>query len=205
MPGATGQAPRTLYQELSGKTQKCIITGKTYIPERELVEIVTVPRVRSSIRSTWSWLRLSLLFSRSAETKLLQSRKLIAVLTIIGQLNERSMRFLSTNALTDDDLPLAINNDDALQNRRGDKTIRFPGWEEATIGSFLEKQWMVLAPILDLEDGRPVKVDVDEKCALGLSNCKEMENTQFSRVFSAEIPSRVSLGAHLQITPSLLT
>ncbi|KAJ4203465.1 hypothetical protein NW759_015141 [Fusarium solani] len=188
MPTPAPQASQSLYHELTEETKTCIITEKTYIPEHQLLKIVTVPRVKSSLRSTWSWLRL-LLFKRNFETKLLQCRKLIAVLAIIGKLNERSLRFLIANSLTDDDLPLCINND-VLQNYHGDKTIKFPSWEEATVGSFLEKQWMVLAPILDLEDGRPIEVDLDEKCALELSDCEEKGNTQFSRVFSAEIPSQ---------------
>ncbi|RSL60544.1 hypothetical protein CEP53_005418 [Fusarium sp. AF-6] len=188
MPAPAVQTSQSLYHELSEGTKKCIITEKAYIPEHKLLEIMTVPRVKSSLRSTWSWLRL-LLFKRNLETKLLQARKLIAVLVIIGKLNERSLKFLIANSLTDDDLPLCAN-DDGLQNCHRDKTIKFPSWEEATVGSFLEKQWMVLAPILDLEDGRPIEVNLDDKCALELSECEEQESTQFSRVFFAKIPSR---------------
>ncbi|KAI8722679.1 Protein kinase domain-containing protein [Fusarium sp. LHS14.1] len=188
MSAPAGQASQSLYHGLTKETKTCIITEKTYIPEHQLFEIVTVPRIKSSLRSTWSWLRLQF-FNRNFETKLLQGRKLIAVLAIIGKLNERSLRFLIASALTDDDLPLCINND-VLQNSRGNKTIKFPSWEEAAVGSFLEKQWMVLAPILDLEDGRPIEVELDEKCALELSDCEERGITQYSRVFSAGIPSR---------------
>ncbi|KAM6535853.1 hypothetical protein FALCPG4_005384 [Fusarium falciforme] len=185
MPVSVQDHP-SLFQDLMDATRKCIVTDNHYIPEQTLLEIVTVPRVKSDLRSTWSWLRL-LFFNRGVETKLLQARKLIAVLAIIGQLNERSLKALITNALTDDDLPLAKKP--ALQTRHG-KPVIFPGWEEAVITLFQEKQWIVLASILNLTEGYSIDIKMDGKCALELSNCENRGNTEFSRVFSAEILSQ---------------
>lgn len=81
---------------------------------------------------------MRLLFrNRGLDDKLLQARKLVAVLVIIGQLNENSLKSLTANALTDDDLPFCAKGD-ILQNCHENKTVRFPTWEEATIGAFLE-------------------------------------------------------------------
>lgn len=182
----SAQTHPSLFQDLKDATRKCIVTDNYYIPEQTLLEIVTLPRVKSDLRSTWSWLRL-LFFNRGVESKLLQARKLIAVLAIIGQLNERSLQALIANALTDDDLPLAKKP--ALQTRHR-KPVMFPGWEEAVINLFQEKQWIVLASILNLKDGYSIDIKMDDKCALELSNCENRGKTEFSRVFSAEILSR---------------
>ncbi|RTE71906.1 hypothetical protein BHE90_013687 [Fusarium euwallaceae] len=184
---SAGQPHRSLYKGLSDNTRKCIITENKYIPEHKVLEIVTLPRVKSDLRSTWSWLRL-LLFNRGVETRLLQAKKLIAILAILGQLNERSLNTLITKSLTDDDLPFV--KDPTLQTRHG-KTVTFPGWEEAITDSFLEKQWMVVAPILPFEDDCSIQVKLHELCALQLLmfNCENKGSTQFSRVYSAEIPS----------------
>ncbi|UPK91846.1 hypothetical protein LCI18_002781 [Fusarium solani-melongenae] len=189
MPPSEGQSTQSLYKGLLKQTQECIITENKYIPEQELLKAVTLSRVKSDLRSTWSWLRL-LLFNRGAENKLLQARKIIAVLAIIGQLNERSLNTLIANYLTDDDLPLA--KDPTLRTRHG-RAITFPGWEEAIIDSFQEKQWMVVAPVLDLKNDCSIEAKLDERCALELlmSNCENKGNTRFSRVYSAEIPSQV--------------
>lgn len=130
--------------------------------------------------------------NRGLDNKLQQARKLVAVLAIIGQLNENSLKSLTADAPTDDDLPFCAKGD-ILQNCHENKAVRFPTWKEATIGGFMEKQWTVQAPILDFKDGHPIEVGLDEKCALEFSKCEDKGNTQFSRVFFAEIPSQVSL------------
>ncbi|RSL81832.1 hypothetical protein CDV31_016997, partial [Fusarium ambrosium] len=65
---------------------------------------------------------------------------------------------------------------------------------DATIGSFLATQWTVLAPILDLKDGHPIEIQLDEKCALEFPKCEDRGNAQFSHVFFAEIPSQEEEG-----------
>ncbi|KAK7420496.1 hypothetical protein QQX98_002694 [Neonectria punicea] len=192
-------APPTLFKELTASKamHTCILTDNKYISEQKVHEIVTVPRVRSTLRSRWGWLLL-LIFNRGLDNKLLQARKVIAVLVIIGQLNEDSLMSLTANGLTDDDLPLR-DKGDSVQNRHENKTVTFPSWEEGTMEACLEKQWIVLAPILDLKDGHPIEFELDEKCALEFSICEDQGKTQFSQVFFAEIPSQIGERRHIAI------
>ncbi|RMJ05159.1 hypothetical protein CDV36_014177, partial [Fusarium kuroshium] len=108
---------------------------------------------------------------------------------LTGQLNERSLRDLLANGLTDDDIPFFRHDFDSF---RLDKN-NFPSfthWGEAGMEVFLDKQWVVLAPILDLNDGQSLELRLEEGCALELSSCEEVACTHVGRVFSAEIPSR---------------
>ncbi|KAF4467124.1 kinase domain containing [Fusarium albosuccineum] len=171
MAPAKGPAPTSLYKDLTASEtmRKCMITDKKYIPQQKLLEIVTVSKVKTALRSRRSWLRLSLRH-HGLNDKLLQARKLIAVLVIIGQLNEDSLKSLASTALTDNDLPLCANGD-RLQTHHKPKTVVFPKWEEATVAAFLEKQWIVLAPILDFKGKCPIEVELDKECALEFSEC----------------------------------
>ncbi|KAM0418917.1 hypothetical protein ACHAPT_012182 [Fusarium lateritium] len=197
MSSPVGNPHPSLYAELSEANLKCIITDKTYIPEEKLLQIVEVSRIKSDLRPKWSRLRL-LLFNRGLNQKLLQARKLIAVLAIIGEFNGRSLSALIANELTDDDLPLRIE-DHVLQTRDGRKVVGFPSREPAKTGSFHHNQWAVLASALNLKDGAPAEIELDERCALELSDCKEIDNTQFSRVFSAQISSRGVKARHIAV------
>lgn len=181
-----------MFRELTapGTVHKCIITEKKYIPEHRLVEIVTVPKIKAAIHSRWNWLRFSFK-SRALDNTFPQARKVIAVLAIIGKLNEESLKCLEVNGITDEDLPLCAQ-DEVLLNRHESKPFKFQGWEEPAIVAFLEKQWLVLAPILDLKDGHPMEVQLDENCALEFSKCEDKGSTHFSHVFLAEIPPQVN-------------
>ncbi|KAH6889645.1 kinase-like domain-containing protein [Thelonectria olida] len=173
----------SLYEELIAATCECPITKNKYIPAQKLSEIITVTRVNEALRSKRRWRRL-LFRNRGLDDKVQQTRKLIAIIALIGKLNEDSLKTLTANGITDNRLPLS-GGDDVLQNSLRNKAA----WEDANIGAFLEKQWTVLAPILDLKEGHMADIRLDEKCALEFSQCEHKETTQFSNVYFAEIRS----------------
>ena len=51
---------------------------------------------------------------------------------------------------------------------------------------FLEKQWAVLSPVLELEPGKVIDIPLEPQCALPF-RCEEEAASRFSVVYKAEL------------------
>ncbi len=97
-----------------------------------------------------------------------QARKVFAVLVLIG--HESAIRdLMNKDDIADEDLPL--DRDAATGSLTARKTGKiftsFQSWEPARVCAFLEKQWYVLAPVLDPTD---TDLKLDPQCPLPIQN-----------------------------------
>ena len=135
--------------------------SEKFLP-RDVVEgLITKDIIADSLSfPAWLYSRLSDTLPSTAYS---QARNVFAVLGLIGQ--EWAIRdLIYKDGITDDDLPLdrRPGNKSAssiLISRKNGKTFSsFQTWTPAIVGAFLEKQWYVLAPVLDTT-GTDLKLD----------------------------------------------
>jgi hypothetical protein len=145
--------PPSFYQQLSQCLVKCSLGDQQFLPLSELNAKVT----RDSIRAR---------LSESLPDEVLDhARKIFAILVFIGE--SRAIQNLVQEGLKDEHLPLSLQEDkdyNVLKSRNGQNFKSFASWEnEARVEAFLDKQWLVQAPVLD-PTGR--HINLAQKCAL---------------------------------------
>ena len=137
-------------------------SGSRFIPESLVYEVIT----KDSIAANLSFAqRLRFLFSPTnslADRIHSQARKVFAILALIGQ--EKMIGDLIYNDnITDEDLPLFLDNRRSTlvsktpEGHIAKELSSFRAWDERRVRDFLEKQWLVLAPILD-GTGEPIEL-----------------------------------------------
>jgi hypothetical protein len=152
--------PPTFYQQLSQCLVKCSLGDQQFLPLSELNAKVT----RDSISARLSESTRQLLPSLPDEV-LDHARKIFAILVLIGE--PRAIQDLVQEGLKDEDLPLSLQEDmdyNVLKSRNNQNFKSFASWDnEARVQEFLDKQWLVQAPVLD-PTGR--HINLTQKCAL---------------------------------------
>jgi hypothetical protein len=153
-----------------------------FLPERLIHEIVTKDNIKATLpRRLWIPSQFSptgSIVDRIHD----QAKKVFAILTLIGQEHTISDLIYKDN-ITDKDLPLFPGSPGksilcSLGLRGGDTAKEFPSfasWDEWRVRDFLEKQWLVLAPILDVT-GK--ELNLDPRCPLPFT---EIELRAWSR------------------------
>jgi hypothetical protein len=127
-------------------------------------------------------------FQRGLTNKvIIQAKKVFAVLVFTGE--PLAIGDLLKEGLTDEDLPLSRKpgeNDNILVSCNGKKTFRsFEAWrKDAQVTNFLEKQWYVLAPVLDTTCNYFI---LDQKCALPFPKVEEVGGGHFSTVYKSAL------------------
>ncbi|KAH8595349.1 kinase-like domain-containing protein [Bisporella sp. PMI_857] len=184
----------SLYEELEEQT--CPLTGHKYLGNLEsLSKIITWPSVQKSLTPSfgrrWRWLPY---WDSSLENKIPGARKVIAILVRAGQ--SKTIETLLSEDLTDADLPLSKKGSD-LQSASRDKVFMcFRTWEPGAVNCFLEKQWVVLEPFMQLNSETAINVQLEGQCALGLafSACAEITKDKEStaHVFKATEKSKAA-------------
>ncbi|PMD57283.1 kinase-like protein [Hyaloscypha bicolor E] len=158
---------RSLYEELEERI--CPLTGHKYLGNLEsLSKIITWPSVQKSLNPSfgrrWLWLPY---WDSSPENKIPGARKVIAILVRAGQ--SKTIETLLSEDLTDADLPLSQKGSD-LQSASRDKVFTcFRTWEPGAVERFLEKQWVVLEPFMQLNSETAINVQLEGQCALSLA------------------------------------
>jgi serine/threonine protein kinase len=180
---------RSLYEELEERT--CPLTGHKYLGNLEsLSKIITWPSVQKSLNPSfgrrWLWLPY---WDSSPENKIPGARKVIAILVRAGQ--SKTIETLLSEDLTDADLPLSQKGSD-LQSASRDKVFMcFRTWEPGAVERFLEKQWVVLEPFMQLNSETAINVQLEGQCALSLAfyACVEVTKDKEStaHVFKATV------------------
>ncbi|KAK0624150.1 kinase-like domain-containing protein [Immersiella caudata] len=171
----TTRQPEPLHRQLEGGAVHCRLAGDQsfrYLPESLIYEKVTKDNIEANLRLPWwPWISSLLSPSDSITNRIHdQAKKVFAILTLIGQEHTISDLIYKDN-LTDKDLPLALQSDNKSllvpkEPREGDTAKAFSSfafWDERRVRDFLEKQWLVLAPILD-DIGK--ELNLDPECPL---------------------------------------
>lgn len=197
-PSLQGSAPASmteqkyLVDEVADAVDHCPITTKPYIPSQKLDTIITAERVRAEVlRSKWNRFRLRF-FCPNFDDKINKAKKFIAILALMARLDETSVMFLAVKGLTDDDLPVRVEDNNSLQTKDGRISFRFPNWPDPVVKLFIREQWKVLAHILKFDAQHPVEVSFDRNCGIDFSNCGRIYRTDYSHVYLAEISNKAT-------------
>lgn len=143
---------------------KCPFTGNEYIGNLDaLLERITWPAVKKLPTSPFRRRRFPC-WNSNLEDKVPGARKVIVILMHIGQSN--AIESLLLEGLTDDDLPLCLNRG-KMQSHCRKKA--FTACEQGLVRMFLQKQWMVVEPILNLDATIASNLQLDSNCALNLA------------------------------------
>jgi hypothetical protein len=175
------QTPKSLYQHLYSHVLKSPLGDLDFLPLNNLHEGITRDSVRAQLFPE------SLLLQPNLPKKVVQhAKKIFAILVFIGE--PCAIVDLLQEGLTDEHLPLSASPDQhdiAPVSVHGKTFMSFFGWEnEPRVAEFLEKQWLVQAPVLDTTGKHIV---LDPKCALPFLDVARISVGEFIRVSKGKI------------------
>lgn len=169
----------SLYQQLENSLVTCPLGDQEFLPLSKLEEKITTDAVRTQL--PWS----TLLINRGLPDKIFQcAKKVFAILVLMGE--PGSIRGVIEDGLTDEHLPLSreMGNDGNALVSGGTTFKSFATWPSNKVKEFLEKQWHVQAPVLDMAGKH---IDLDRKCALPFKAVNQIYTTILIRVYKATI------------------
>lgn len=142
-----------LYTQLSGLYGRDgLHEGRKYIPRDVINDIVTKESIKTELgRTLKNQILRASLFSRlekglANQVKKRNARRLFVILVCLKE--PWDIKKLLLAGFTDEDLPLAKDGEQLHSAVDPTKRLNLPhGWEEQTMDGFIEKQWLVLAPV----------------------------------------------------------
>ncbi|TDZ31934.1 Serine/threonine-protein kinase Sgk1 [Colletotrichum spinosum] len=143
-------ASTSLFKRLNKSLESNIVTGKCFLPNDAIRSIVTGETIRDELPRSW----LDLFFADNLPNLVArEAPKLFAILALIGETS--TIRRLMSDGLTDLDLPFTLvesaSNSSVIISARNMEVLSLKEWRnDAKVGAFIEKQWLVLAPTLEL-------------------------------------------------------
>jgi len=159
-------------------------TGQQFLPLNILDEAITKETVQAELQKL-PWRSRAL--QRGLTGKVLQkAKKVFAILVLMGE--PLAITGLLPEGLTDEHLPLSRKegkDDNILVSVRG-KTFRsFEAWRnEARVTEFLEKQWVVQAPVLDTTGKH---ITLDPQSPFPFLQIEEIGGSRFSTVYKGAL------------------
>ncbi|KAM5377936.1 hypothetical protein ACJZ2D_004840 [Fusarium nematophilum] len=152
-----------LCNQLENASETCGLgaSNRRFIPENRLRDLMTAPRIKEELRIELRW-RFPLLNNQFINGLHSTSPKVFAVLAITRLI--KCARGLQREGLGDSHLPLSRMDpgQDILMSASGEQFNTFVH-HAGSARLFLEKQWQVLAPVLDASGSH---IALDENCAL---------------------------------------
>ena len=176
-----GKPPSLLNRLREGIVQSPL-DGKPFLPldcvEKEIIRA----NVKAQLPSIFTDLRKPNIYDRILQ----DAKKVFTILVLIEE--SKAIKKLLAEGLMDDDLPLSLkitqgSYQTLVSSRRAFESFR--DWKEARVYDFLEKQWLVLAPVFNT-GCHHIKLNVD--CAMPFIDSKEITGGAFSYVHKCELP-----------------
>lgn len=192
---------QALLSSLKDSLQYSSIVSQEFLPVSNLNDLITKEKVQNELPTTL----MGRLFSDSLPSKIsINARRIFAVLVIIGE--PQAIRKLVDDGLTDEDLPLARPTHDkhsgTLESKGRQEVKSFKDWKnEAKVDMFLEKQWLFLAPKLDVT-GTSTVFQVHSRCPLPFLRATELRGEHSNVVYKSELHAAHQTGSG--VSPSLL-
>jgi hypothetical protein len=156
-----------LYNRLNTSIVECSLCSypKLLLPD-VIDDEITAKNVKFAAPSG---LRQVLGISRNGfvDKVVLQVKKVFAILVMISKTD--AIKPLLNEGLNDSHLPLANGSDNILVSANGKTFLSFRLWSSKSRDEFLEKQWWVLAPVVNR---RGQHIVLDSKCAMPITDCK---------------------------------
>ncbi|KAF4778688.1 serine/threonine protein kinase [Colletotrichum scovillei] len=196
-------ASQALFSNLRDSLQYSSVVSQEFLPVSKLNDLVTKEAVQNELPRGL----ISRLFSDSLPSKIsMTARRIFAILVMIGE--PHAIRKLVDDGLTDDDLPLARPAHDrhsgTLESKRKLEVRALKDWKnEAKVDMFLEKQWLFLAPTLDVT-GTSTVFQVDPKCPLPFLRATELRGEHSNVVFKSELHAAHQTGSGAQNTDKVI-
>jgi hypothetical protein len=188
----------SLYSELE-ETEECAITEKEYIPSQRIQDTIIVPRIREIIKGHGSW---TVSRDRKLDEYVASAKKIIAILVRIGEDNADSIERAMAMDLQDKHLPLEKEKGKGkkrsmLKSRDlGDK-FQFENWKEASLTFFAQEQYLVMAPVVQLDGVKVMDIRVEKGCGMEFESCESFgEPTMFSQIYKVVLRSEASTATH---------
>ncbi|KAI3326458.1 kinase-like protein [Xylariaceae sp. AK1471] len=130
--------------------------------------------------------RLFKAHSSSSEQVVEQARGVFAIVGLCDK--DKSIRNLFREGLTDQHLPLekrpVKGNPNTLISHQGKEFKSLSNWDTAAVDYFLERQWLVLAPVFRM---RGEHIDVNERAPLPVYKIEEISSGNARTVYSARL------------------
>lgn len=186
----------SLYSQLYNHLCECSLGGQVlyFLPLNSLDELITTDSVEAQLS-----LSDRLPWSRLPGEVVQHAKKVFAILVLIDK--PRAIKKLLREGLTDEHLPLfpkGDGSDNILVSARGKIFQSFATWHNsAKVAVFLEKQWVVQAPVLDATDS---DITLNPKCVLPFYNIVELGEGQSSRVYKGELHPAHQKGLKVSVT-----
>ncbi|CAH0044491.1 unnamed protein product [Clonostachys solani] len=178
----------TLYSQCPKLYASDGVNHRKYVPVDSMRELVNKESISSELKRKkkipWG-------VSKCAAQIEEKSSKLFLTLVLSGKAPD--IRRLRKAGFTDNDLPLIKLDDTTLQSSSEEKKLfETPkGWKEQTIDTFIEKQWMMIAPIFNSNGEHR---DFDTNICLPFDNLDEKGHSNTSIVFKANIHKAHQIG-----------
>jgi hypothetical protein len=171
--------------------------GQQFLPLNIIDNVITKETVQAEV----PWRNRALIRGLSGKV-VQQAKKVFAILVLMGE--PLAITELLPEGLTDDHLPLSQQggqNDNILVSVRG-KTFRsFESWrKKARVDEFLEKQWLVQAPVLDITGKH---ITLDPNCPFPFSTADEVGGGRFSTVYKSALHPAHQQGSIVSFSPDL--
>ena len=176
-------ATQPLHKRLMEKYIRCSLNNQQFLPLDVIDKEITEENVKAEMKRK----KFNLLNSQVPKNVVQNAKKVFTILVIIGEPN--AIKDLLSEEITDDHLPLSRRGgsigDDVLVSSDGKEFPAFAAWDnDIRVADFLEKQWIVQAPVLDSSGG---EVSLDRQCALPFLTVEEVGNGEFSTVYRSDI------------------
>ncbi|KAK1532821.1 serine/threonine protein kinase [Colletotrichum costaricense] len=190
---------QALLSSLKESLQYSSIVSQEFLPVSSLNDVITKEKVQNELPTNL----MNRLFSDSLPSKIsMNARRIFAILVMIGE--PQAIRKLVDDGLTDEDLPLARPTHDkysgTLESKGRLEVKSFKHWKnEAKVDMFLEKQWLFLAPKLDVT-GTSTVFQVDSKCPLPFLRATELRGEHSNVVYKSELHAAHQTGSGAQDT-----
>ncbi|KAG0646653.1 Calcium calmodulin-dependent kinase I [Hyphodiscus hymeniophilus] len=172
----------SFYQQLDDGLITCPLWNQEFLPLSEVEEKITRDNIRAQL--PWS----TLLINRGLSDKIFQcAKKVFAILVLMGE--PGTVRDVVEDGLTDEHLPLSRKggtDGNVLESMQPEpRTFKsFATWPSKKVKEFLEKQWHLQAPVLDMTGKHIV---LDRKCALPFLAVHEIYTTILIRVYKGTL------------------
>jgi hypothetical protein len=185
-----------LYDELNDSLVECPLTQNKFLPLNILQDVITVENIVRTPPFSGN--------NDLAEEVVRTAKKALASLILVGRQN--AIVDLLSEGLTDEKLPLSRRGSGAdrnlLSDCDGNQTFEtFRNWERADVNHFLEKQWLIQAPIFDTSGSHFI---LDRNGALPLQeDFEKIGTTDFSSVFKCGVyQSHYQQDSQVSVTPT---
>lgn len=174
----------SLYKQLQDSRRSDDLTRRKYIPNNELHKIVTRDNIILDLnehQKRWSLKRMQQNSKHLANRILESGQKLFVILVNLNL--SWGVKNLLEAGLTDEDLPLSKHGNRLFSSMNSARSFDWPvEWEEQKLEYFVEKQWLVLAPIFRTEGAHR---QLASECPLPFVIVEEADNGPNNVVYKA--------------------